>query len=267
MHRRTFLTITAAAVATGGASFGAAPSRLIDGRFSQFGGGGDPDHSVWDAVLAKGLRKGADGIARFDYGRVDQNALRGYVQALASVDPRGLSRPAAFAYWSNLYNAVTVSVVAEAYPVRSIRRIGGSLLSPGPWRAKQVKVAGVDLSLDDIEHGILRPVWRDPLVHYAVNCAALGCPNLLGTAYRSQGLSAQLEVNARAFVNHPRGVQVTSNGVVVSSIYHWFKSDFGGNDAGVLDHLRRYAGQNLVGQLQGARRIADHRYDWSLNGA
>ncbi|MEO1551884.1 MAG: DUF547 domain-containing protein [Pseudomonadota bacterium] len=244
----------------------AAPKpRLVDPRFSQFGQGGDPDHGVWDALLSKGVKMGRDGVARFDYARVDRNALNGYLTNLQAVDPRTLSSGAAFAYWVNLYNTLTVAVVAEAYPVSSIRRIGGSVLQPGPWRAKRVEVTSVALSLDDIEHGILRPVWRDPRIHYAVNCASIGCPNLAPTAYRAGQLERMLTTGARAYVNHPRGVTVTGQGAVVSSIYHWFKVDFGGQDAGVLEHLRAFAADDQATRLGPVRRIVDHRYDWALN--
>ncbi|MEO0914732.1 MAG: DUF547 domain-containing protein, partial [Pseudomonadota bacterium] len=179
--------------------------------------------------------------------------------------PASLTAAAAFAYWVNLYNAVTVQVVLQSYPVNSIRDIGGGLFSAGPWRTKLVRVAGQDLSLDDIEHGILRPVWGDARVHYAVNCASIGCPNLANRAYSARRLGAMLDEGARTYVNHPRGATVTGGRLIASSIYDWFKADFGGSDAGVIAHLQTYAGGALAAGLGGVSRVSDFRYDWSLN--
>ncbi|WP_316013586.1 DUF547 domain-containing protein [Roseobacter sp. HKCCA0434] len=232
------------------------------GPWADSGSGGDPDYSDYGAILSQGVRMGADGVARFDYAGADAGALERVVARLSAIDPRGLTPDAAFAYWANLYNAVTLLVVTRNWPVDSIRRIDGSLFSPGPWSEKRVRMAGTDLSLDDIEHEIMRPVFADPRVHYAVNCASIGCPNLRAEPWRAAGLEAALDAAARAYVNHPRGAAVGRDGLVVSSIYHWFDEDFGGTDAGVIAHLGRYADDPVIGA---ASRIADHRYDWSVN--
>jgi hypothetical protein len=183
-----------------------------------------------------------------------------------------MSRAEALAYWGNLYNAVTLKVVIDRYPVASIRDIkGGSWLDPkaylGPWREPRVTVeGGRRLSLDDIEHAIMRPTFKDPRVHYVVNCASYGCPNLMERAWRAATLEADLEAAARAYVNHPRGVAVLPSGALrVSSIYRWFIEDFGGTDDGVLAHLRSHAAPALAQRLAGTPSIAEHDYDWSLN--
>jgi len=249
------------------AALAAPRSRLIDQRWSRTGSGGDPDHGAWDAILGAHLKAGSDGINRFDYARANREQLGGYLGRLQGVDPTTLSSGAAFAYWVNLYNALTVYTVQGAFPVSSIRKVGGSVLSPGPWKQKLVRVADQPLSLDDIEHGILRPVWRDPRIHYAVNCAALGCPNLASRAYTSGRLAGMLDAGARAFVNHPRGAQVTGGSLTVSSIYTWFQADFGGTDAGVIQHLQTYATGPQTSALSSVSRIGNDQYDWALNRA
>ena len=124
------------------------------------------------------------------------------------------------------------------------------------------------MSLDEIEHGTLRPLARDPRVHYAVNCASIGCPNLQAAAWRADTLDQDLDRAARAYINHPRGVTALAGGALrVSSIYVWFKEDFGGDDAGVIAHLRRYAAPPLASSLADAARIASHHYDWAINAA
>ncbi len=99
----------------------------------------------------------------------------------------------------------------------------------------------------------------------AVNCASIGCPNLQTEAFTGATLDVQLNAAARAYVNHPRGVTVGPNGVIVSSIYSWFKADFGGNDEGVLKHLRTYAAPDLVKKLEAVKSISGDFYDWGLN--
>jgi hypothetical protein len=102
---------------------------------------------------------------------------------------------------------------------------------------------------DDIEHRIVRPIWQDNRLHYAVNCASLGCPNLLPIAYTQANLETLLEQGARDYINHPRGVTAEPEKLFVSSIYVWFSSAFGSNQEGLLQHLRRYANKSLFDKL------------------
>lgn len=159
------------------------------------------------------------------------------------------------AFWANLYNAKTIDVVLDAYPIKSIKdiRLGGGLVAAvtgGPWKAKVVTVAGEKLSLDDIEHGILRPIFKDARIHYAVNCASIGCPNPMREAFTGAQLDSQLDAGARAYINSKRGVSVNGDEVVASSIYNWFVADFGGTEKGVLDHVRRYGEPALNRKLE-----------------
>jgi hypothetical protein len=162
-----------------------------------------------------------------------------------------------------------VKVVLDAYPVRSIRDIGISpgLFARGPWGAMLVSVENEPLTLDDIEHRILRPIWRDPRVHYAVNCASLGCPNLTERAFTAATREALLERGARLYANDPRGARVVGDRLIVSSLYAWFAEDFGGEDEAVIGHLMRYAEPARAARLAFFRRIDDFAYDWSLNDA
>jgi Protein of unknown function, DUF547 len=251
-----------------GAIFNATPALALD----------DPD-AAYETLLQKHVVVGADGLNRVSYkawnaSKPDRAQLDGYIRDLAGRKPSQFSKPQAFAYWANLYNAITLKVIVDKYPVASIKDIksDGVWLDPkgflGPWRAKRVTVEGRDLSLDDIEHGIMRPTFKDPRVHYTVNCASIGCPNLLPKPWRAATLEADLDAAAKAFVNHPRGVSVTGKDEIqVASIYQWFKADFGGDDAGVLAHLKKYASPTLAKKLEGAKSIARDTYDWNLNEA
>ncbi|MGE3528307.1 MAG: DUF547 domain-containing protein [Methyloceanibacter sp.] len=266
--------VIAAALCVGlpGAALGDAVQDLFSAAAEQ--SAAPVDHSAWDNLLKTYVKPGADGLNRVDYAGLKAEglpALRGYIAALEGVDPGMLDRNEQFALLANLYNAKTVEIVASRYPVKSIKDIslGGGLVAAvtgGPWKAKVVKLKGVDLSLDDIEHGILRPVFKDPRVHYAVNCASIGCPNLGTAAFTGATLDAQLDQAAKDYVNSPRGVRFDNGDPVVSSIYVWFIDDFGGTDQGVLDHLRKYAAPGLSEQLAGATSLGGDSYNWGLNG-
>ena len=277
LTRRSILGLAAA----GALSLAAMPSHAALEAFSNHSAGSAKtvDHAAWDELLKAYVRPGSDGVNYVDYGAWKSNghkALKGYVASLEAVDPTKLDRPEQFAFWANLYNAKTIDVVLDAYPVDTIRKITineglfGFLKKSaglgGPWKAKIMKVNGQDLSLDNVEHDIMRKVFKDPRVHYAVNCASMGCPNLNVNAFTGANLEAELEKGAKAFVNHPRGIDVKPDGTVVaSSIYSWFQVDFGGSEAGVLAHARKYATPEVAAKLEGKTGIASFDYDWDLN--
>lgn len=228
------------------------------------------DHTAWDNLLSVYLRADGSGLNRFDYGGVsptDRAALDTYIQGLADVPIDDFTRDEQFAYWVNLYNALTVQVVLDAYPVESIRDIDISpgLFADGPWDKELVTIEGEAISLNDIEHRILRPIWRDPRIHYAVNCASVGCPNLQPMAFTGGNVERLLDDGARAYINSPRGLRQGNRGFVVSSIYAWFEEDFGDGDADIITHLERYADPETLEKLQAADKITGHDYDWSLN--
>ena len=230
------------------------------------------DHAAWDRFLAANLVLGRDGISRVAYGnlsRADRRALARYVDALAAVPISRHRRAEQLAYWINLYNALTIKVVLDHYPVKSIREINISpgWFSIGPWDRKLIEVEGAVISLNDIEHRILRPIWRDARIHYAVACASLGCPNLAPEAYHAKTMDRRLSEGARAYVNHSRGVSIEGQRLYVSTIYKWFAEDFGGGEKAVLDHLRRFATPELANRLANFIAIDGYRYDWAINNA
>ena len=230
------------------------------------------DHGAWQALLTAYVVVHPSGVNRFDYGGLkarpdDLASLNGYLEALQAIDPRAYNRAEQKAYWINFYNALTVKVVTDAYPVDSIREIHeGWIPNTGPWGDVHARVAGQELTLDHIEHGILRPIWRDPRIHYAVNCASIGCPNLATDAYTAENMESLLEAGARDYVNHPRGVDfVDDDYVVLSSIYDWWVLDFGDSEEGVFAHLVAYAEPELAARLGDFDGAIDYEYDWDLN--
>lgn len=229
------------------------------------------DHGPWDAFLARYLSTDAAGINRVDYSRVtsgDQARLDAYLNSLQQVRTASLTRDQQLAFWINLYNAKTVDVVLEAYPVESILKITDGILPTGPWKRKVVTVDGESLSLNDIEHRIIRPVYREARIHYALNCAARSCPNLSPRAWRAAGLDKAFEDAERSYVNDPRGITISDDGkLTLSKIYIWFQEDFGANEAEVLSRLKQFANPPLQAKLQGRTRVDNYEYDWALNDA
>ena len=256
---------------------GLARAEGVDAALTQFSKGSTVtvDHSAFDALLKAYVTPAERGLNRLDYKALKsekQPALKAYIAGLEKVQVATLDRPEQFAFWANLYNAKTVDIILDKYPVKSIKDIslGGGLIAAvtgGPWKAKVLRVAGREISLDDIEHGILRPVFNDPRVHYAVNCASVGCPNIGREALTGTKLEQQLDAAATAFINSPRGVSVLDGRITASSIYNWFQADFGGSPSGVIEHARRYAEPALKQKLEGITTIAGHDYSWSLNDA
>ena len=229
------------------------------------------DFSAWDAFLKRHVTVDGMGVHRLDYGALaagERQTLDRIVAEMTAIPISDFARSEQFAYWVNLYNAVTVKVIADNFPVDSIRDVDISpgLFADGPWDKELVTVEGEGLTLNDIEHRILRPIWNDPRIHYAVNCASIGCPNLAEAAFIGNGLEAQLDAAARAYINDPRGVSIANGKVTVSKIYDWFHEDFGGSTQSVLAHLKRYAEPALAAQLDEIGTIEGTAYDWNLNG-
>ena len=228
------------------------------------------DFTPWDGMLERYLEIDNGGVARFDYGTVtsaDRNALNAMIDEWGEVPVSSLSREQQMVYWINLYNALTVQVVIEHYPVDSIMDIDISgFFSSGPWEAELIEIEDTALTLNDIEHRILRPIWSDSRLHYALNCASVGCPNLLERAWIAENVDADLDAAARAYVNSPRGFRIDAEGdAIVSKIYAWFVEDFGDDEAGVIAHLKTYAEGDTAIAIESLESLSGSEYDWSLN--
>lgn len=227
------------------------------------------DHSQWQRLLDNYLdAEHASGVNRFNYAAVSQadtQALQNYIQTLQSIDPRQLNRNEQKAYWINLYNAHTVQLVLDAYPVKSILKVQGGIFSRGPWNKKTLDIAGQKLSLNDIEHRILRPIWQDSRIHFAVNCASIGCPNLLPQVFTAATTEQLLEQAARQYLAHPRGLALADSSLRLSKIFDWYQSDFGSNETLMLRSLQRYVAADIAKRLENFSGDIEYHYDWDLN--
>ena len=260
------------ACVTGAAS--AAPKAELWDRWTAHDPGATAtiDHGEWSAFLSRYLSVRDPGPNRMAYDQVsdaDKKRLDDYLASLSATPISRYARDEQRAYWINLYNALTVKIVLQHYPVKSIRDIDISpgFFSVGPWGKKLISVEGEPLSLDDIEHRILRPIWKDPRIHYAVNCASLGCPSLMPQAFTASNTEELLDRGAQDFINSSHGARFDDNNrLTVSSIYDWYQEDFGADEAGVIAHLRAYALAPLAAKLATVDEVYDYDYDWSLNG-
>ena len=227
------------------------------------------NYAIYNQFLTKYWAQDANSIARVDYKAVnatDKANLERFLDQLQQIDPGNLKRDEQLAYWINLYNAQTIRVVLDAYPVSSIRKIKDGPFSIGPWNRKDVVVNGASLSLNDIEHRIIRPTFNEPRIHYALNCAAASCPNLAPQAWRGAGLDAAFEAAELSYLADDRGISIDEDGrVTASKIYIWFREDFGADENEVLARLISKSPEPKAAALQARGRIDRYEYDWSLN--
>lgn len=233
-------------------------------------------HAAWTDILQKYVSApDSVGLTHFNYGGLKANAtdtakLRGYIKSFSGVNPDALGPDQAIAYYTNLYNALTIDLIIQNYPLDSIRKakvyngkkVGGFV---GPWKKVVTVVNGQTISLDALEHQVLRVRYPSPYVHYMVNCASVGCPNLLDRAWEADSYQALRKKAAFDYINSPRGVVITPKGLVVSSIYKWFNDDFGGSKENVLKHIRQYANADLAAAIDGGAKIVGYDYDWDVN--
>ncbi len=211
-----------------------------------------PDHSIWDGLLNKFVS--ASGKVNYNGFRSATDQLNAYLSELAKATPTGdWSRESAMAYWINAYNAFTIKLIIDNWPLRSIRAIDNG----NPWDTKWIELGGKTYSLNQIEKEILLPKYQDPRIHFAVNCAAASCPPLYNNAFTAANLNSSLEKLARNFINNPRYNTISSSAAEVSKIFEWYGSDFGD----VRTYLDKYAKADLAKDAP----ITFKEYDWALN--
>jgi hypothetical protein len=220
------------------------------------------DHSLFGQLLEKYVKDGRVSYAGF---KSDSAQLDQYLNLLKAVDIKSLSRDEQFAFYVNAYNAWTIKLILTKYPgISSIKSLG--VFNTGPWKKKVVQLKGKPVSLDHIEHEILRPVFKDPRVHFAINCAAKSCPPLRSEPFTGDKLDQELEDATRSFINDPKSYRLEGRNLYVSRIFKWFSEDF--ND-GALAFFLQYADGELKRDLVTRKEEITVKYldyDWSLNG-
>ncbi|MEZ4700383.1 MAG: DUF547 domain-containing protein [Rhodothermales bacterium] len=231
------------------------------------------DHGAFDTILGAYVR---DGLV--DYaGLKASGQLDAYLEDLAETDPANMNEPDQLAFWLNAYNALTLKLIVENYPTKSILRLaprgvrGIPFIVPKvntPFKVSVGQVAGVTRTLDEIEHTIIRPTFAEPRVHFALVCAAMSCPPLREEAYAGERLDAQLDDQGRRFLHDEakNQVPVSDDAVALSKIFKWFEADFGGSEAAVQQFIARYFDGDVGARLEaGGYRVDYLGYDWTLN--
>ena len=224
-----------------------------------------PDPAAYDALLRRYVTP--TGVRYRDWAAHpgDVQKLTEYLAALQSVAPAKLEPKPALAYWINLYNAATVHLILEHYPVKSIKDIGGVLSSP--WKIPVATVGGKQFSLNQIENDVIRPLFHEPRIHFALNCASRSCPPLRAEAYDGVRLDTQLEEQTARFLGDQATNSVDAQGTIwLSKVFDWYAADFAAAGGSVLAFVSPYLG--LTGSTPGAGHVPALRYrdyDWNLN--
>ena len=229
------------------------------------------DHQLWQSLLSRFVRESADGINRVAYREFDESAkleLSNYLESMSRVAPTQLNQNEQLAYWINLYNAQTIQVVLDHPKKKSILSMG-PFFAFGPWDEPYLTIEGKPVTLNDIEHRILRPIWQDHRLHYVLNCASIGCPNLNRHAYQAELIDQQLAGAQANFLRHPRAVTLTDSGKLqVTSLFDWYLIDFAQDISGLLAYLaaqRPDLAADLSALVDEGNPKIDYVYDWDLN--
>lgn len=227
-------------------------------------------HHEWHDFLKHCVKTNEEGINLVDYPHlteIELQSLKSYITRMSNIDISQYNRREQLAFWINLYNAVTVQIVADYYPVESVQDINISpgLFSVGPWEADHIKVADTKLSLDDIQNRIIRPIWNDPRTLYAVNDASIGAANLNKSPFEGALIEQQLNESASNYINSLRGLQLIEGQLIVSKIFDWYLDDFGGSERDVLYHISLFANPHLKAHLEKIQAIHGFIYNWHLN--
>ena len=209
------------------------------------------DHSVWSSFLRKYVSE--EGIVNYKAISENPSVLNPYLNEFVKIHPKdSWSKNETLAYWINAYNAFTIKLIIDNYPVKSINDISQ------PWDKKFIPINGNLMSLNEIEHEILRKM-NEPRIHFAINCASVSCPKLLNEAYVADRLNEQLENAAKEFINSEQN-QLISGNIKISKIFKWFKGDFE-NNSSVIDFINQYA----TTKIDKNEKVGYLEYNWSLN--
>ncbi|WP_299982930.1 DUF547 domain-containing protein [Desulfobacula sp.] len=221
----------------------------------------DVGNRIYASLLKKHVTKKH---VNYDGFKKDEKLLDEYLAILSHTDAKSLSKNNRFAFYINAYNAFTIKLVLTKYPdINSIKEIGGFFSNP--WNKKFILLQKKTVSLDYIEHKIIRPKFKDPRVHFAINCASKSCPPLRDEPYKGETLENQLNDQTREFINDKKNNFIKGDTLFVSKIFKWFEADFSDNS---LMFIKRYASKELKEKLNSAgnnMKIAYLYYDWSLN--
>lgn len=208
-------------------------------------------HQAFNNLLQKYVSN--DGKVNYKGLKNDKAALETYITTLAKQIPNNTwSKNAALAYWINAYNAFTLKLIVDNYPVKSITNLSGGK----PWDVKNIELAGKKYSLNNIENDIIRPTYKDARIHFAVNCAAVSCPPLSNTAFTEANINDLLNTRTKNFINSSANT-ITASKIRISKIFDWYKADF----EDVPAFINKYSTIKTITNTG----IEFNEYNWNLN--
>ncbi|WP_345268041.1 DUF547 domain-containing protein [Nibrella viscosa] len=221
------------------------------------------DHSGWNRLLKEHVDE--RGLVDYKGFKKDEKELKKYLDLLSKNPPSDKwSQDEQMAYWINAYNAYTVQLILDHYPVSSIKDIGSKIKIPfvnTPWDIKFIEIGGQKYDLNNIEHGILRRKFNDPRIHFVLVCAAVSCPRLRNEAYTADKLDRQMDEQGRDFLNNPARNDIKKGEASLSKLFDWYKMDWNKDGKSVAYWVNRYANTKIDKNT----RIAYQDYNWSLN--
>ncbi|GAB2950053.1 DUF547 domain-containing protein [Hymenobacter coalescens] len=221
------------------------------------------DHSAYDRLLKKYVTP--KGLVNYKAWQGDQQELNHYLEQLSKNPPAASwSKAEQMAYWINAYNAYTIKLILNHYPLESIKDIGSKIQIPfvtTPWAAEFFSIGGQKMSLDDIEHGTLRKQYNDPRIHFALVCASISCPRLRNEAYTAVKLNQQLDDQGRDFLRNPAKNKVGKESAQLSKYFDWYKGDWNQNGQSVAKWVNRYSTTPMLPTA----KITYLDYNWKLN--
>ncbi|WP_210518601.1 DUF547 domain-containing protein [Hymenobacter terricola] len=221
------------------------------------------DHSAYDKLLKKHVND--KGLVNYKGFKADEKAFNQYLDMLSKNPPAASwTRPEQMAYWINAYNAFTIRLILDHYPVSSIKDIGSKIKIPfvtTPWAAKFFSIGGNKMSLDEIEHGTLRKKYNDPRIHFALVCASVSCPRLRAEAYTAAKLENQLDDQGHDFLNNPAKNNVHKDAAQLSKYFDWYKGDWNDNGQSVVKWVNKYS----TTKIDNSTNISFQTYNWNLN--
>ncbi len=212
-------------------------------------------HSIWDNLM----RAYVDSRGDVNYAglKKEKRKVEEYLKVLESNAPdKSWSKKKEMAYWINLYNAFTINTILEKYPVKSIMNIDNGKV----WDTRKINIGGKYYTLNQIEKDMLLKRFKDPRVHFAVNCAAASCPPLLNKAWTEDNLERYLELKAKEFINNTAYNTISSKSIVASQIFNWYASDFGGSDK-IVSYFQKYSNTTIRDNA----KVTFAEYKWNLN--
>lgn len=219
------------------------------------------DHSFWDELTKSHVND--NGFPNYKGFIQDSLKFNRYLDQLTSNHPKeSWSSNERKAFWINAYNAFTIKLIVDNYPVETIKDLGGGIYRVNtPWDIKFIQIEDKTYHLNDLEHNILRKEWSDPRIHAAVNCASISCPRLMKGAYLAEQLDEQLDRQMKAFIHDTTKNKIGEKEVKLSKLFKWFSGDFKVEHLSVIDYINSYSDV----KIKKSAKVEYFDYDWGLN--